>query len=63
MKMKLDEGGRILLLGDNAGDGAVSLESIRFDSVAVWVSTGLPTTSNSAANQEIPLISSNPKVH
>jgi hypothetical protein len=56
MKAKLDEGGRRVLLGDNTGYGAVILVCIRLERVAVWISTGLPTYSNSAASQEIPRI-------
>ena len=56
MKAKLDEGAGRLLLGDNAGDRAIILECIRLERVAVWISTGLPINSNSAASQEIPPI-------
>ena len=56
MKAKWEEGGGRVLLGDNTGSGAVILVCIRLERVAVWISTGLPTNSNSAASQEIPRI-------
>ena len=53
MTAELDEGGGRVILGDNTGGGAVILVCIRLERVAVWISTGLPTNSNSAASQEI----------
>jgi hypothetical protein len=56
VKAKLDEGGGRVLLGDNTGGGAIILVCIRLERVAIWISTGLQTNSNSAASQEIPRI-------
>ena len=44
METQSDEGGGRVLLGDNAGGGAVMLWLLRFQCVRVWTSAGLPGT-------------------
>jgi hypothetical protein len=44
MEEQRDEGGGRILLGNNTGDGAVTLRPIRFQCGGVWISTGLTCT-------------------
>jgi hypothetical protein len=39
MRAKYDKDGKIILMGDNTGGGAVMLRSVSFYSDGVWIST------------------------
>jgi hypothetical protein len=42
IKTEREEGGGRIVLGDNTGGGAVIVRSIRFRSIGIWFSAGLP---------------------
>jgi hypothetical protein len=49
MRAEQEESGGRILMGDNTGCGAVMVQPIRFQCVAVWISIGLPLTGISAS--------------